>query len=81
MALIALSSTAGCAKPSEMPSDRSTLLRPPGNPDAAVQAELDAARRKGTLEAYDLFLARQRQHPLAQVARRERAAIAARREK
>jgi hypothetical protein len=57
---------------------RSAVLRPPGNPDLAVRAELDAARKAGTVAAYDLFLRRQAQHPLAAVARRERAALAAR---
>ena len=38
--------------------------------------ELDAARRAGTLAAYDLFLARHGDHPLAAIARRERARIA-----
>ena len=44
----------------------------------AIQQELDAARKAATLEAYDLFLARHPQHPLAEVARRERAELAAR---
>jgi hypothetical protein len=38
----------------------------------AVQEELDLARRAGTAAAYDLFLARHPDHPLAQVARQER---------
>lgn len=38
----------------------------------AIQEELDAARRAGTVEAYDLFLARHPKHPLAAVAREER---------
>jgi len=79
--LVAFALTAAaCPKGNEMRSANpdENGLRPPGNPDRAVQAELDEARRKGTIEAYDLFLARQRQHPLAEVARRERGRIAAR---
>ena len=56
---------------------RSTELPRPRDGNIAVQEELDAARRAGTLAAYDMFLSRQGDHPLAQVARRERAAIAA----
>jgi hypothetical protein len=51
---------------------RSTELPRPRDPDAAVRAELEAARRAGTAEAYDLFLARHPDHKLAEVARRER---------
>ena len=38
----------------------------------AIQEELDAARKAATVEAYDLFLARHPDHPLAKVAREER---------
>lgn len=70
---------AGCPNGAgvKQPETRSTVLRPSGDPNLAVQHELDAARRAGTLEAYDLFLARHGDHPLAETARRERAAIAA----
>jgi hypothetical protein len=57
---------------------RSTELPLPRDGDVAVREELDAARRAGTLAAYDLFLARHGDHRLARAARRERAAIAAR---
>jgi hypothetical protein len=59
------------------PPRRSTDLPRPRDGNVAVQEELDAARRAGTLAAYDLFLARYRDHPLARAARRERARIAA----
>lgn len=49
------------------------------NPNIAVQEELAAARRAGTVAAYDLFLARHGDHPLAETARRERAALLRRR--
>lgn len=57
---------------------RSTGLPLPRDGDIAIREELDAARRTGTLAAYDLFLARHPGHKLARTARRERAAIAAR---
>jgi len=57
------------------PPGRSTDLPPPRDPDVAVRQELDAARRAGTLAAYDLFIARHDGHPLAEVARRERARL------
>jgi hypothetical protein len=60
------------------PERRSTNLPRPRDPDIAVQEELDAARRAGTIAAYDLFLARNGSHPLSETAERERAAIAAR---
>jgi hypothetical protein len=57
---------------------RSTDQPRPRDGNVAIQEELDAARRVGTLAAYDLFIARHPDHPLAETARRERAAIAAR---
>ena len=44
--------------------------------DIAIREELEAARRAGTRDAYDLFIARHPQHELAQVARCERARLA-----
>lgn len=74
---------AGCPRAAEVkpPATRSTTLPLPRDPDIAVQEELDAARRAGTLAAYDLFLARNGDHRLAEPARRERARIAAARPK
>ena len=43
----------------------------------AIQEELDAARRAGTVAAYDLFLARHPGHPLAAQARQERERLVA----
>ena len=59
------------------PPRRSTELPRPRDGNVAVQEELQAARRAGTVEAYDLFIARNRRHRLAAVARRERARLAA----
>jgi len=78
--LAGLASGAGGAYPvvamkKQRPLRSTELPRP--LPDNAAQQELDAARRAGTIAAYDLFLSRQGDHPLAAVARRERAALAA----
>jgi len=51
---------------------RSTELPRPRDGNIAVQEELDAARRAGTVAAYDMFLSRQGNHPLAKVAVQER---------
>ncbi|WP_395613892.1 hypothetical protein [Allosphingosinicella sp.] len=56
-------------------STHTSVMPRPRDGDVAVQEELDAARRAGTIAAYDLFLSRQGDHPLAAVARRERAAL------
>ena len=40
--------------------------------DIAIAEELDAARRQGSVAAFDLFLARHPSHPLAAVAVAER---------
>jgi hypothetical protein len=58
------------------PPRRSTELPRPRDGDVAVREELDAARRAGTVEAYDLFIARHRDHSLAIVARNERSRLA-----
>jgi len=51
---------------------RSTELPRPRDGNIAVQEELDAARRAGTVAAYDMFLSRQGNHKLAAAARQER---------
>jgi hypothetical protein len=82
IAVLALALTAAAApKGAQMnpPARRSTDLPPPRDGNVAVQEELDAARRAGTCAAYDLFIARHSNHPLAEIARRERAALAAKR--
>jgi hypothetical protein len=81
IAILALA-LAGAARPREPDMDgpprRSTDLPRPRDGNVAVQEELDAARRAGSVAAYDLFLARHADHPLAQAARRERARLARR---
>jgi hypothetical protein len=75
-----LAATAGAcwAEPMIQNGGRSTDLPRPRDGNVAVQEELDAARRSGTIAAYDLFIARHPDHPLAETARRERAARAER---
>lgn len=72
----------GAALPGEealKPKDTSPMALPRARDgNIAIQQELDAARKAATLEAYDLFIARHPQHPLAEIARRERAELAAR---
>lgn len=71
---------AGCPGGNEVRQrpPRSTDQPRPRDGNVAIREELDAARRAGTLAAYDLFLERHRGHSLAETARRERAEIAAR---
>ena len=47
--------------------------------DIAIQEELCAARKAGTVAAYDLFIARHPGHPLVEVARAERERLLLRR--
>lgn len=47
-------------------------IPPARDGNIAIAQELDAARRAGTIEAYDLFIARHPGHPLTVEARRER---------
>jgi hypothetical protein len=44
--------------------------------DIAIREEFEAARRAGTVDAYDLFIARHPDHDLADTARLERARLA-----
>lgn len=50
--------------------------RPALDGDIAIREELCAARVKATKAAYDLFIARHPDHPLAVIARSERADLA-----
>ncbi|HEX8526290.1 hypothetical protein [Allosphingosinicella sp.] len=54
---------------------RTKEIRPARDGNIAIAEELEAARRKGTVAAYDLFLARHPDHKLAETARRERARL------
>jgi len=54
---------------------KSPPIAPARDGNIAIQEELCAARKKGTMDAYDLFIARHPDHPLAEVARAERARL------
>ena len=75
LALAAAGATPGAAMKKQR-ALRSTELPRPLDGEAAAAQELAVARRTGTRAAYDLFLSRHGDHPLAAVARRERAALA-----
>jgi hypothetical protein len=47
-------------------------IAPARDGNIAIAEELEAARKAGTIAAYDLFIARHPGHPLAQIARAER---------
>ena len=74
---LAGSAAAAAAEMKERRPLRSTELPRPLDPEVAVRSEFAVARRAGTRAAYDLFIARHPDHPLAATARRELAAIAA----
>jgi hypothetical protein len=61
-----------------VPSVRTPDDPRPRDGNIAIRQELDAARRAGTVEAYDLFIARHPRHDLTEIARRERAELVAR---
>ena len=72
-ALVLLPAAAGAM---EKPVEKDEIA-PARDGDVAIRQELEAARKAATLAAYDLFIARHPDHALADVARRERAALAA----
>ena len=76
--LIALGAAAAAAACDGQPvsTSKSGGIAPARDGNIAIQEELDAARKAGTLEAYDLFIARHPGHRLVETARRERAALA-----
>ena len=75
LTLIAAAASA-CSPAPQAEGNRMPTSIPPRDGNVAIQEELDAARRAGTLEAYDLVIARHPTHPRVDSARRERAAIA-----
>ena len=78
--LVMIAAAAAACAPAAAPEGNSMPTSiPPRDGNIAIQEELDAARRAGTLEAYDLFIARHPGHPLMDTARRERDRIARRR--
>jgi hypothetical protein len=79
IALLGLALTgAACPKAPDVepPPRRSTDLPRPRDGNIAIRDELEAARRERTVAAYDRFIARHPDHPLVEIARRERAQLA-----
>ena len=77
--LVLIAAAAACAPAAAPEGNSMPTSIPPRDGNIAIQEELDAARRAGTLEAYDLFIARHPSHPFTATARRERDRIARRR--
>jgi hypothetical protein len=73
--VLAGSGLSGAAAMKKQRPLRSTVLPLPRDGEAAARQELEVARRAGTRAAYDLFLSRHGDHPLAATARRERARL------
>ncbi|HEX8217002.1 MAG TPA: hypothetical protein VF577_06020 [Allosphingosinicella sp.] len=54
-----------------MGNDQTPGIAPARDGNIAIREELDAARRAGTAEAYELFIVRHPRHPFAEIAREE----------
>jgi hypothetical protein len=67
---------AAAAGPASMEAEVAAKVPPARDGNIAIAQELCAARKAATLAAYDLFIARHPQHPLADIAKRERAELA-----
>lgn len=50
-------------------------MQPPPDPEAAIRAEFETLAAQNTVEAFELFIARHPDHPLAREARRRIAAL------
>lgn len=78
--LMLLPFASAAAAPSQGgPAVPEPTIPPARDGNIAIAEELCAARKAATIEAYDLFIARHPDHPLAEKARAERARIATRR--
>ena len=53
----------------QTPKGTGGIMTPAPDAEAAVQSEYDGVTRKGTREAYERFIRRHPEHPLAQKAR------------
>lgn len=76
--LIALAAATVAAGGAMAAEDEGPAIAPARDGDVAIRQELEAARRARTLSAYDLFIARHSEHPLARTARNERRRLAER---
>ena len=78
--LVALSAApllvAACVAPGQRETSvASEEIIPARDGNIAIQEEFDAAKRAGTIAAWDLFIARHPKHPLVEQARAERAKL------
>ncbi|HEX8400746.1 MAG TPA: hypothetical protein VF628_03490 [Allosphingosinicella sp.] len=73
-ALPMLSAQTGAPVQRGMPVSKEQAI-PARDGNIAIQEEYCAARKAGTAAAYDLFIARHPQHPLAAQARADRAQL------
>ncbi|MCD2183865.1 hypothetical protein [Rhizobium sp. GN54] len=74
MRLALAGAIAGCATPPAMAQSgegEPPTAAPARDPDIAVQEEFDAARRADTVKAWELFIARHPDHPLAREAQQQ----------
>lgn len=77
LALIAVLAAAAASGGSMTPPRKTETIAPARDGNVAIAEELALTRKAGTVEAYDLFIARHPDHPLTQTARRERDRLAA----
>lgn len=82
LVLIAAAALPACGASSPGPEaarqeQKGPTMRPARDGNVAIAEELEAARKAATVAAYDLFIARHPDHPLAETARRERAQLIA----
>ena len=75
--LIAGATAAVAGSPTARENDVNTEVPRARDGDIAIAQELCAARKAGTLAAYDLFIARHPGHFLIEAAKRERELLAA----
>ena len=59
----------GAVQAAQAPTGTGGIMTPAPDAEAAVQAEYDGVTRKGTREAYERFIRRHPEQPLAQKAR------------
>lgn len=59
----------GAVLAAQAPKGTGGIMAPGPDPEAAVQAEYDSVEKKGTREAYERFIRRHPEHPLAQKVR------------
>ena len=72
IAILALASLSSTTNAESILNNKAPPARD-GN--VAIEQELCAARIAGTVESYELFIARHPDHPLARIAKRERDAL------